>query len=395
MAKRVKSSTGSVSERGSAQTAAATAKLRANAASRASAKAAEKASLSAAVAALAAAAAPGALGVSDAAERLGAAAALPAATPEFELGSPDTRVYVGDCRELLPRIKEVRESKVDLVFADPPFNWNRGYDKWDDQLPDAEYLGFTYTWIDLCIAALRPSGSMWINIPDDWAAEIVVHCKARGMKMVNWCVWHYRFGQNTKKKFISSKVHALYFVKAPFEKTWNPLEVLEATDRATTYFDPRTNEKSDGMPPGKRVPLDVWYGPGFSRIQGNNKERRPGHDNQLPEAYLERVIRACSNAGDLVMDPFNGSGTTGTVARALGRRFIGTEYSQDLAGAAFDRITQLGPVSSLSGEVISSAIFKPRMASAKAILNTMKSLGAAGTAIGEQSGQGLFSLGSA
>lgn len=334
-----------------------------------------------------------ALGRSDADARLAAFGSSPPLLPDFSDGGPDTRVYVGDCRELLPRIPEVRENKVDLVFADPPFNWNRGYDKWDDQMPDAEYLGFTYTWIDLCIAALRPSGSMWINIPDDWAAEIVVHCKARGMKMINWCVWHYRFGQNTKRKFISSKVHALYFAKAPFEKTWNPLEVLEATDRATTYFDPRTNEKSDGMPPGKRVPLDVWYGPGFSRIQGNNKERRPGHDNQLPEAYLERVIRACSNTGDLIMDPFNGSGTTGTVARALGRRFIGTEYSQDLAAAAFDRITRIGPASALTGEVISSAIFKPRKASAKAISSTMKSLGAAGAAIGEQASEGLFMLG--
>ena len=314
--------------------------------------------------------------VSDAAGRLRAAKGQPAAVAEFAKGGPETRLYIGDCRDVLPRIEEVRSGEVDLVFADPPFNWNRGYDKWNDRIPETEYLAFTYTWIDLCIAALRPGGAMWINIPDDWAAEIVVHCKREGMVLANWCIWHYRFGQNTKAYFINSKVHALYFVKPPQElRTWEPLEVLEATDRATTYFDPRTNEKKDGFPPGKRVPLDVWYGPGFSRIQGNNKERRPGHDNQLPEAYLQRVIRACSNEGDLVLDPFNGSGTTGTVARALKRRFIGTEYSADLAKAAFERMTVLGPATELTGAVTSSAIFQPRQASAKAKARTLASLG--------------------
>jgi adenine-specific DNA-methyltransferase len=61
----------------------------------------------------------------------------------------------------------------------------------------------------------------------------------------------------------------------------------------------------------------------WGRIQGNNKERRKDHPNQVPEVYLERVIRACSNESDLVLDPFLGSGTTCTVARALRRRSIG------------------------------------------------------------------------
>jgi DNA modification methylase len=78
-------------------------------------------------------------------------------------------------------------------------------------------------------------------------------------------------------------------------------------------------------------------------VQGNNKERCPDHPNQLPEVYLERVIRATSNEGDLVLDPFLGSGTTCTVARALGRRSIGIEISPDFARSAFQRV-QRGPV---------------------------------------------------
>lgn len=287
-------------------------------------------------------------------------------------GLPECRVYVGDCRELLSKIPECAKGEVDLVFADPPFNWARGYDKWDDSMPDDEYCNvrqsfgprgevtaFTQCWIDLCIDALKPTGSLWINIPDDWAAEIVVHLKQRGLHMVNWCVWHYRFGQNTTSRFINSKVHALYFAKDPFSRTWNPTEVLEPSDRASTYFDPRTMDKKDGMPAGMRVPMDVWYGKNMGRIQGNNMERRGKHDNQLPELYLARVVRSSSNPGDLVLDPFTGSGTTAVAATALGRRFVGCEYSPDMAQSAIERVTK-GPIRDLHAPAHATAIFEPR-----------------------------------
>ncbi len=283
--------------------------------------------------------------------------------PKYTLG--DSRVFVGDSRELLRSVPECRAQKVDLVFADPPFNWNRDYDRlktgetWDDRsMSDREYLDFTYNWLDGCVDALRAGGSMWVNIPDDWAAEIVVHLKSRRMAMMNWCVWHYRFGQNTTARFINSKVHALYFTKAG-RHTWNPDEVLEMSDRAAIYGDERTFNKKDGVAAGMRVPMDVWYGQYWGRIQGNNKERRANHDNQLPEVYLERVIRATSNEGDLVLDPFLGSGTTGVVAHALKRRFIGFEYSPANAKSAFERIG-LGMVRSGGVRGMSTAIFPNR-----------------------------------
>lgn len=306
--------------------------------------------------------------------------------PWKQAADPDTRVYIGDCRELLPRIPEVANKQVDLVFADPPFNWNRDYDRfkgatppeadaadyetWQDGMPREDYLDFTYDWIDACIKGLKPAGSLFINIPDDTAAEIVCFLKghmerrpSRRMFMVNWCVWHYRFGQNRTDSFINSKVHCLYFSPDPAKRVWNPGEVLEPSDRATTYFDPRTQSKKDGMPPGMRLPMDVWYGPYWGRVQGNNGERRGKHDNQLPEAYLNRVIRCASNEGMVVLDPFLGSGTTGVVARALNRRFIGCEFSAANAQSAWTRITELGvarPLATYTG--LSTAIHKPRRA---------------------------------
>jgi DNA modification methylase len=288
--------------------------------------------------------------------------------PAHSLASPEARLYVGDCREILASLPEIPARKLDLIFADPPFNWNRAYDQWNDAMPREDYLTFTRDWLDLCIRGLRPWGALWVNIPDDTAAEIVVHLKSRGLEMVNWCIWHYRFGQNTTSRFISSKVHALYFVRPPddgessarVERTWNPQRILETSDRRAIYFDPRTESKRDGMPAGHRVPMDVWYGPYWGRIQGNNKERRHYHDNQLPESYLERVILCSSSEGDLVLDPFLGSGTTGVVAHALGRRFIGCEFSPQNAKNAFERMNA-GPVRKLGTAVgLSTAIHPSR-----------------------------------
>jgi site-specific DNA-methyltransferase (adenine-specific) len=236
-------------------------------------------------------------------------------------------------------------------------------------MPEDEYLAFTYAWLDLCVKALRPGGALWVNIPDDWAAEVACYLKGRfkgrtppaPMSIVNWCVWHYRFGQNRTEQFINSKVHVFYFIKAGVPRAWNPTEILELSDRRAIYADTRTESKRDGMPAGHRVPMDVWYGQYWGRVQGNNTERRGYHDNQLPEAYLERVIRATSNPGDLVMDPFLGSGTTGVIAHALGRRFIGVEFSEANATSAFDRMKR-GPVRLLGGKgsAASTAIFRAR-----------------------------------
>lgn len=295
--------------------------------------------------------------------------------PDLTHTHPETGVVasvrIGDCRERLLEFEAVKNAEVDLVFADPPFNWARDYDRhqtgdaWDDAAMSREqYLSFTEEWLNICAESLKETGSMWVNIPDDSAAEIVVHLKKIGMHMVNWCVWHYRFGQNTKGRFINSKVHALYFSKDPYRRTWNPDPILEVSDRRAIYGDPRTENKKDGMPAGMRVPMDVWYGKYWGRIQGNNKERRQKHDNQLPEVYLRRVIACSSNPGDTVLDPFLGSGTTGVVAHAMGRHFIGTEYSKANAEMAFERVVS-GPVrdlESLGGD--STAIFANRRGTA-------------------------------
>jgi site-specific DNA-methyltransferase (adenine-specific) len=288
--------------------------------------------------------------------------------PRFQANDPDTRLYLGDCRDILTNLPE--KGEVDLIFADPPFNWDVPYDEWNDGMPRAEYERFTFDWLDACVDALAPHGAIWVNIPDDTAAEVVVHLKRRGLTMINWCIWHFRFGQHRDSSFIMSKVHALYFAKDPTQRVWNGEAVLEPSDRASIYADPRTMAKDNHK--GLRVPMDVWYGQYWGRIQGNNKERRHQHHNQIPEVYLERVILACSNEGDLVLDPFLGSGTTCTVARAWNRRSIGIEYGEANALSAWERITDVGMLRKGASAGKSSAIFQPRRAERSAETRTTK-----------------------
>jgi len=261
---------------------------------------------------------------------------------------PDTSLYIGDCRKVLPDLQSEYARGVDLIFADPPFNLEVNYDGWDDGLPRDEYLLFTYEWLDRCIDVLRPGGALWVNIPEDTVSRIDVHLEDRGMVRRKHCIKVFRFGQNTQDNFITGHTHCLYFIKPGAKHTWNPEAVLVPSDRATKYNDSRTIGKSDGSPDGQRLPFDVWGVEGdgkyWGRVQGNNNERRPQHQNQLPEVYLERVIRSTSNPGDLVLDPFCGSGTTSTVARALNRRSITIEVSPQSAESAWERIVNVGAV---------------------------------------------------
>jgi DNA modification methylase len=277
-------------------------------------------------------------------------------SPDYCTNNPETRLYTGDCRDVLPLLQD--KGEVDLVFADPPFNWEVPYDGWEDNMPRREFERFTFDWIDGCLDLLSPTGSIWVNIPDDTAAEVVMHLKRRGLTMVNWCIWHFRFGQCRDESFIMSKVHALYFVKDPANRVWNADAIMEQSDRASIYNDKRTHDKKKNK--GMRVPMDVWYGKYWGRIQGNNKERRHGHHNQNPEVYLERIILACSNEGDLVLDPFVGSGTTGTVARAHNRRSIGIEHSHVNVESAWERIVNVGMIRKNCSVGQSSAIFNKR-----------------------------------
>ena len=252
----------------------------------------------------------------------------------FRADDPETILYNMDVVRATEREFPLGEAAI--VFADPPFNQGEDYSEWNDAISRPKYYEFTQRWILQARRMMASHGTLWINVPDWIAGRIQVWCEdMANLTLANWCVWHFRFGQNQRSKFTVSKTHLLRFVLSKKHAKFRAERVLEPSDRSRFYADSRTEATAN---PGLRTPLDVWYGPGFSRVSGTNVERRTGHANQLPEAYLHRVISVSSDPGDLVVDLFAGSGTTQTVARAMGRRSIGFEIGSKEAASAWSRI---------------------------------------------------------
>jgi len=237
-------------------------------------------------------------------------------------------VLCGDCVELL---RTVKEPFADLVFADPPFNIGYKYDKYDDEKASDKYLAWTRDWIGACVRVLQPHGSFYIAIGDEYAAQIKLIMEDElGLTLRNWIIWHYTFGQQTKNKFARSHTHLLYFVKDAKSFTFNDGMVRVISDRQKKYADKRAN-------PAGKMPDDVWDE--YPRVCGTFRERT-GFPCQMPESLLARIVRASSNEGNWVLDPFCGSGTTAVVAHKLNRQFTTIDLSEEYVEAARKRVAE-------------------------------------------------------
>lgn len=236
------------------------------------------------------------------------------------------QVICGDCVEIL---RTAKGPFADLVFADPPFNIGYKYDKYHDEKASDTYLAWTRDWIGACAGVLKPSGSFYIAIGDEYAAQIklILEDELR-FTMRNWIIWHYTFGQQTKNKFARSHTHILYFVKDAKSFTFNDGMVRVISDRQKKYSDRRAN-------PAGKMPDDVWNE--YPRVCGTFRERT-GFPCQMPESLLARIIRVSSNEGDWVLDPFCGSATTAVTAYKLNRIFTTTDISETYVEAARKRI---------------------------------------------------------
>ena len=260
---------------------------------------------------------------------------------------------------------------IDLVFADPPFNIGYEYDVYQDKLETEHYLEWSREWIAAAHYALKPTGGFWLSIGDEYAAELKLISQEIGFHCRSWVIWYYTFGVNCKLKFTRSHAHLFHFVKDPEQFTFraDALENRIPSARQLVYNDKRANPKGrlpDDtwiIPPAEMAgelqmsesvertlltppeddqqtwtlrPQDVescftasedtWYIP---RIAGTFKERAGFHGCQMPEQLLGRVIRSCSEPGEMVLDPFSGSATTLAVAKKLGRKYLGYDISEE------------------------------------------------------------------
>ncbi len=265
------------------------------------------------------------------------------------------QVHRKDCLEGLA---ELDEGSVDLAFADPPFNIGYEYDVYDDRKAAEDYLAWSREWMAAVCRVLKPNGTFWLAIGDEFAAELKVEAvRELGLTCRSWVVWYYTFGVNCKYKFSRSHAHLFYFIRDRSDFTFNDAAIRVPSARQLVYNDNRANPKGrlpddtwilrpQDLPEGFQPDHDTWYVP---RVCGTFKERAGWHGCQMPEQLLGRIIRACSNEGDLVLDPFGGSGTTLAVAKKLKRRFIGFELSPEYAKQIRQRLKKITPGDPLDG----------------------------------------------
>ena len=264
-------------------------------------------------------------------------------------------IHRGDCLDLLARIPA---ASVHLAFADPPFTIGFDYDAYDDRLTADAYLNWSRKWMAEVVRVLRPDGTFWLAIGDEYAAELkVMATRELGLVCRSWVVWYYTFGVNCRQKFSRSHAHLFHVVRDPAAFTFTSDRIRVPSARELVYGDKRacpTGRLPDDtwilrpqdLPEGFTAQEDTWY---FPRVCGTFKERSGWHGCQMPEQLLGRIVRGSSNEGDTVLDPFAGSGTTLAVAKKLGRSFLGVELSDAYVAKIRQRLAGISVGDPLDG----------------------------------------------
>ena len=222
-----------------------------------------------------------------------------------------SRLFCGDATETM---KMLPAASVDLIIADPPYNLGKDYGVTIDKVDWQTYQTFTTQWLDEAVRVLKPTGSLYVFMGVRFISKLFGLLEDRyNLRFNGWITWHYTQGMGRKRGFSPRHEDILYFTVSD-DFTFH----LDAVRVPQKYH--RTRNNMAGANPG-----DVWE---FSHVHYCSAERMP-HPTQKPEALIDRIVQASSRPGDVVLDPFVGSGTTGRVAQIAGRDFIGIDMNPD------------------------------------------------------------------
>jgi site-specific DNA-methyltransferase (adenine-specific) len=246
-------------------------------------------------------------------------------------GKFDPRSIIhGDAVVELPRLPE----RPRQIFTDPKYNIGVDYGDGEDadRLPESEYLAGVEAWVRLCHDVLADDGSLWVLINWENAARYELLLQAAGFTIRNWITWYETFGTNCSCKFNRCSRRLFYCVKNPERFVFHPEAVSRPSARQVVYNDGRAAEAG-------KLWDDVWCIP---RLPGTAAERIPDFPTQLPLEVLRPIIEVASDRGDLVVDPFSGSATTGAVCLELGRRYLGIEKQKKFVDLSRLRLAAMG-----------------------------------------------------
>ena len=245
----------------------------------------------------------------------------------------DHRIMWGDVLDILTR--EVPDRSIDLIFADPPYNIGKNFidlpDKWGS---DESYLEWCYKWLELCIKKLKSNGSMYVMTATQHMPYFDIFLRDK-VTILSRIVWYYdSSGVQAKNYFGSLYEPILHCVKDKNNYTFNSEDIsVEAkTGAIRKLIDYRKSIPT--VYNSKKVPGNVWE---IHRVRYRMDEYE-NHPTQKPVALLERIIKASSNEGDIVLDPFSGTFTTSFVAMQLKRKSIGIEIQEEYVKIGLRRL---------------------------------------------------------
>lgn len=247
-------------------------------------------------------------------------------------------LYNADCIEFL---NELSTPFIDLTVTSPPYNIGKAYET-HSHLDD--YVQWSKDWIEAVYKNTNPSGTFWLNVgytPKHEAGKAVpltyLLWNLSDFYLIQEVVWNYGAGVAGRLFYSPRNEKFLWYVKDQLHYTFN----LDAVrDPNVKYPNQKKNGKIRVNSLGKN-PTDVWQFPKVTTGTGLTGQRasaeRQAHPAQFPEAVIDRVIKASSNEGDIVFDPFMGSGTTAVVAARNGRKCVGVEIDKGYCDVAVMR----------------------------------------------------------
>ncbi len=251
---------------------------------------------------------------------------------------PLDQVLHGDCLEILPHIPS---GSVDLIFADPPYNlqlrrelWRTELSKvvgvdheWDRFSSLSEYDEFTRKWLAECQRCLKDSGTIWVIGSYHNIFRIGSILQDLGYWILNDVIWikHNPLPNLRGTRFCNAHETIIWAKKCDNDKKY------------TFHYQALKAGNED------RQMRSDWYFPICSGSERETRDGRTAHPTQKPEGVLRRIISASSNPGDVVMDPFCGTGTTAAVAKALNRRYITMDKEEAYVGLAEKRLAAVSP----------------------------------------------------
>ena len=244
------------------------------------------------------------------------------------------QLYQGDCLEWLPTLAD---ESVDLVFADPPFNLNKDYGAGvSDRLKDTAYLDWCAAWIKECARVTKPGGAVWTyNLPK-WNMEVGHHLGAAGMMFRHWVAVDIKMGLPIRGKLYPAHYSLLYYTKGKPKTFTRPRLPIDVCRHCGGDIKDYGGHRNKLHPDGINL-SDVWTD--IAPVRHRGQKHRGA--NQLSEKMLERVLTISSEPGDLMIDPFGGSGTTFAVAERMHRHWAGCELGD--ADPLVRRLTGLDP----------------------------------------------------